>query len=265
MIKYNLENIKQELSTLSRFSKLLSKLDEVCPPADSFVFEALFAYETMKSDLNFQYEVNVNPNNDKTVDFVYEEINKYKFCCELLSPDLSDTLKQATEPQSTDIEGVKSWEVVLESNHPNEHLRPEAQTIRLQEKLLEKIVKFPAPIDNVFCAVVVDCTNFHFGHFDPDDCHMVMYGRTKVPELQQFWGDSPILGLLNPLFGKKYADDFRTKMTAVIFVPKLDTNLLQNGFLILNHHRPNNHLRDFCTILKRYKVFHRLKYLPFPS
>ena len=265
MIKGDLEKIKVELSILNRFSKLLSNLDEVSPPPDSFVFEALFAYETVKSGLNFQYEINVNPNNDTTVDFVYEEFDKYKLCCELLSPDISDTLKQVTEPQSTDIEGIKSWEVVLEGNHPNEYLRPQAQTIRLQEKLLEKVVKFPSPIDNVFCTIVVDCTNFHFGHFDPDDCRMVMYGKTKVPEFQEFWVNSPILGLLNPSLRKIYADDFRAKITAVIFIPKLDAEPLYNGFLILNHHRPDNHLQDFWTTLRRYEVFHRLKYLSFPS
>lgn len=265
MTKDDLENIRKQLITLNRFSKLLSRLDEVSPPSDSFVFEVLFAYETAKSALNFQYEINVNPNNDTTVDFVYEEIDKYKLCCELLSPDISDTLKQATEPQDTDIEGIKCWEVVLEGNHRNEHLRPQAQTIRLQEKLLEKVAKFPAPVDNVFCTIVVDCTNFHFGHFDPDDCRMVMYGKTKVREFQEFWGDSPILGLLNPSLKKKYAEDFRTKTTSVIFIPKIEVNLIQNGYLILNHHRPNNHLQGFWTTLRRYEVFHRLKYLPFPS
>jgi len=56
MARDDLENIKKELSTLNRFSKLLSKLDEDSPPSDSFVFEALFAYETAKSGLNFQYK-----------------------------------------------------------------------------------------------------------------------------------------------------------------------------------------------------------------
>ncbi|HKZ37764.1 MAG TPA: hypothetical protein VJ184_08950 [Chryseolinea sp.] len=265
MTKGDLKNIKEELSRLNRFNKLLAKLDEGSPSADSFVFEALFAYETEKSDLNFQYEININPTNDTTVDFVYEEIGNYKLCCELLSPDMSDTLKQATEPQDTDIEGIKTWEVLLEGNHQNEHLRPQAQTIRLQEKLLEKVVKFPVPIANVFCTIVVDCTKFHFGLFDPDDCRMVMYGKTKVPESQEFWDDSPILGLPNPSLTKNYAEDFRNKITAVIFIPKLEANLLSNGFLILNHHRSHPHLQDFWTTLRLYAVFHSLKCLPFPA
>lgn len=264
-MRENFENIKSELSLLNRYGKLLSKLEEVSPPPDSFIFEAMFAYVSEKSGLSFQYEINVNPNNNTTIDFVYEEIDKYKLCFELLSPDLSESLKMETEPQCTDIEGIKSYEVLLESNQPNEHLRPEAQTIRLQEKLLEKVEKFPEPIDNVFSTIVVDCTNFHFGHFDPDDCRMVMYGRTRVPEFQEFWGYSPTLGLLNPSLKKKYADNFRTKITSVIFIPKLSYNLLQDGFLILNHHRPNNHLQEFWTTLRKYDVFHRLKYLPFPS
>lgn len=264
MIEDDLEDIKAELSVRNGFSKLLSKLEEVSPPAESFVFEAMFAHASAKSGLNFQYEINVNPNNHTTVDLVYEELGKYKLCCELISPELSETLKEATEPQGTDIEGIKSWEVLLEGNHPNEYLRPQAQTIRLQEKLLEKVVKFPEPIDNVFCSIVVNCTNFHFGHFDPDDCSMVMYGRTNVPEFQEFWGNYPILGLLNPSLRKKFADDFRTKITAVIFIPKLTPGLLQNSFLILNHHRTNNHLQEFWITLRKYAIFHGLKCLTFP-
>src|SRR5271157_1704687 len=147
MTKEDLDKIKTELSKLPGFSRLLLNLGTY-PPPDSFVFEALFAYVTARSGLKFQYEINVNPDNDTTVDFVHEEIHKYTLYCELLSPDLSDTLRAATEPISTDMEGIKSWEVVLESNHPNEYLRPEAQTIRLQEKLLEKVEKFPAPAHN---------------------------------------------------------------------------------------------------------------------
>jgi len=264
-MKKNLENIIKELSLLNRYGKLLSKLEEVSPPPDSFVFEAMFAYVSEKSRLSFQYEIKVNPNNNTTVDFVYEEIDKYKLCFELFSPDLSESLKIETEPKGTDIEGIRSYEVLLESNQSNEHLRPEAQTIRLQEKVLEKVEKFPEPIDNVFSTIVVDCTNFRFGHFDPDDCRMVMYGRTRVPEFQEYWGHTPTLGLLNPSLKKKFADNFRTKITSVIFIPKLSYSLLQDGFLILNHHRPNNHLQEFWTTLSKYDVFRGLKCLPFPS
>ena len=150
----------------------------------------------------FQYEINVNPTNDTTVDFVYQENSNHKLCFELLSPDMSDTLKKATEPRATDTEDIKAWEVLLEGNHQNEYLRPQAQTIRLQEKLLDKVVKFPAPDDNIFCSIVVDCTQFHFGHFDPDDCHMVMYGKSKVPEFGDFGGLSNF-GFTKPLVIKK--------------------------------------------------------------
>ena len=264
-MKPDFENIKSYIAKLNKYHKLISKLDEVSPPPDSFIFEAIFAYVTEKSGLSFQYEKNINPNNNTDVDFVLEKNDKYKLCFELLSPDLSDPLKTATELQYTDIEGIKSYEVLLESNHPNEHLRPEAQTIRLQEKLLEKVEKFPEPMDNLFCTIVVDCTHFHFGHFDPDDCLMTMFGKTKVPEFQEFWCKTPTLGLLNPSLKKKYTEDFRNKITSVIFIPKYSDNLLQNGFLILNHHRKNEHRQEFWRTIRKYKVFHGLKYLPFPS
>ena len=229
------ENIKRELIKHNKYSKLIGKLDETSPPPRSFIFEAVFAYSSIKSDLDLQYEINVTPNNNTTIDFVCEIDDKHKLCLELLRPDLSEPLRVATEPQNTDIDGVKSWEVLLESNHPNEHLRPEAQTIRLQEKLLEKVEKFPEPSDYIFSTIVVDCTEFHFGHFDPDDCRMVMYGKTKVPELQEFWGKHPILGLLNPSLNKRQSQEFRRKLTSVIFIPEITDYLLKNSFLVLNH------------------------------
>ena len=263
-MKHDFEKIQDDLAGIDRYKKLILKVNEVYPPLDSFLFEAFFAHSAEKSGLRFQYEVNVNLCNETTVDFVIEE-DEYKFCCELLSPDLSDSLKLATTPQNTDIDGVKYYEVLMEGNHPNEHLRPEAQTIRLQEKLLEKVDKFPKPIENVFCTIVINCKNFHFGHFDSDDSRMVMYGKTKVPEFQEYWGDSQILGLLNPSLKKKCTGDFRAKVTAVIFIPKISIELLKDGFLILNHHRSNDHLQKFWGILKKYEAFHKLKYLPFPT
>jgi hypothetical protein len=260
-----LENIKRELAKHNKYSSLIAKLDEIFPPPRPFIFEAVFAYMSVKSNLDFRYEINITPNNNTTVDFVYGINDKYKLCFELLRPDLSAPLKVATEPQNTDIDGVKSWEVLLESNHPNEHLRPEAQTIRLQEKLLEKVEKFPEPSDYIFSTIVVDCTEFHFGHFDPDDCRMVMYGKTKVPELQEFWGKHPILGLLNPSLNKRQAEEFRIKVTSVIFIPEITDNLLNNSFLVLNHHRTEEHLQDFWRTISKYNFFHGLKYLPFPS
>lgn len=263
MIQY-FKKIKDELSGIDRYKRLISEVNKVYPPLDSFLFEAIFAYHAEKSGLPFKYEVNVNPYNDTTVDFVFTD-DEYKFCCELLCPELSESLKLATTPQNTDIEGIKYYEVNMGSNHPNEHMRPEAQTIRMQEKLLEKICKFPVPIETIFCIIVVNCKYFHFGHFDPDDCNMVMYGKTKVPEFQEYWGNSQILGLLNPSLNKKYAIDFRAKVTAVIFIPTISIGSTNDGFLILNHHRSKQHLEKFWDILRKYEVFQKLKYLPFPT
>lgn len=264
-MKHDLENIKKKLSTIERYRKLLLNMNKDYQTPDSFVFEALFAYYAEELRLRFKYEVNVNPDNDTTIDFVYDEDINYKLCFELVSPDLSDPLKIETKLQRTGIDGTMGYKISLTGNHPNKHKRPEAQTIRLQEKLLEKIIKFPEPVDNVFCTIVVDCTNFHFGHFDNEDCRMVMYGRTKINENQESWNNNPILGLLDPELRKKYADDLRSKITAVIFFPTISTGLLENGFLILNCHRSKNHLLDFWKILQNHVLFPNLKQLPRPT
>ena len=100
---------------------------------------------------------------------------------ELVSPKMSDELKRASAPAKTDVEGVSIYSVLLESTHENQYLRPEALTIRMQEKLLEKVDKFPERTDYVFSTIVVDCSSFHFGRFDDEDCRMVIFGRHKTP------------------------------------------------------------------------------------
>ena len=46
MTKDELKRIKEELFSLNRFNKLFGKFEEFYPPADSFIFEVIFAYVT---------------------------------------------------------------------------------------------------------------------------------------------------------------------------------------------------------------------------
>ena len=75
----------------------------------------------------------------------------------------------------------------MHSADPDEHLRPEAQTIRLQEKILEKVGKLPEPDDAIFGLLVVDCTDIHSGMFDEEDCRMLIFGQTRLPQYQEYW------------------------------------------------------------------------------
>jgi hypothetical protein len=144
-------------------------------------------------------------------------------------------------------------------------LRPEALTIRMQEKLLEKVYKFPAPTDNIFSSIVVDCSSFHFGHFDGEDCSMVMFGRTQNLYFQEFWNGMSIKGLLDSRNNNRGAEEFRNRITSVIFVPKKTSDLLDRAYLLLNVLRSSQHLEAFWSKISNNAALSKLIYVPRPE
>ena len=261
-MQFDPEEIVASLGKHLPYEKLISRTEEGGFYLKSFTFELIFAYISSLFGVLYDYEMNVNPDNNTTVDFVYE-LNRYKMMCfELLRPEMSNVLKAATKSQETGVGGVKSFQLTLEGGHPVEHLRPQAQTIRLQEKLLEKVEKFPEPNDDVFCTIVVDCSEFHFGRLDRDDCCTVMYGKTINPLLQEYWGSQPILGLLDTKLETKMASEFRRKVTGVIFIPKISNNELKDSYLTLNSRRDRNHLELYIDALRQMGMLDWLQVLP---
>jgi len=255
------------LKPLNRYNSIIRKVENSDPPNDPFIFEALFAFLFEKNGISLEYEVNVNPDNNTTVDFIYTKENRKKFCFELLSPDMSSDLKRQCAPEETEINGIHYYGGLLLSNNPNQHLKPQAQTIRMQEKILDKINKFHKPSKNIFSTIVVNCKNFHFGLFKEDDCRMVMSGRTKCEGFQEYWKNidglsEPIMGLLDAKNDRRGCLEFREKVTSVIFIPKispeLSFNLLEKAYIVLNDCRSNNHLTAFCNEMNEKELFRNL-------
>jgi hypothetical protein len=140
--------------------------------------------------------------------------------------------------------------LALSSAHTNQYLRPEAQTLRVQEKILGKVEKFPDPNDRQFSVIVVNCSNIHFEHFDDEDSRLVMYGKPRNPILAQYWQGNRILGLLEETHEKKYSLEFQRKITAVIFIQKLQNKDLLNGaWIICNTNRTEKHRKLFKNVL----------------
>ncbi len=250
-----------------KYSHIRDRIENSDNPTP-FIFEALFAYALETHGISPNYEINVTPLNNSRIDFVYKEEDGSKFCFELLSPDMSVELARQCTPKETEIPGVSKWEVLLEGSHLNQHLRPQAQTIRMQEKILEKVDKFPDPSDDIFSIIVVNCQGFHFGHFDGEDCRMVMLGRTQNQFHQEFWEGEPIRGLLNRTNDKRGAQEFRKRVTSVIFIPKVPPknsfDILDEAFIVFNELRSKKHLEFFWGKLKYSEVFCKLKYVPQP-
>lgn len=259
-IDIRIEDIISDLKKSGEYSRLINKVDNSLSP--SILFEILFANVLKSNGIPLDYEVNISPHNNSTVDFVHEGANGDRLCFELLSPEMSEELKRHCAPRKTDLEGISEYSVLLEGGHYNKHLRPEAQTIRMQEKLFEKVNKFPDPSNDIFSIIVVDCSSFHFAHFDGEDCRMVMFGRTKNLLLQECWDDMPIKGVLDDCNHSRGTKEFRERITSVIFIPEQSINLLGKAFIALNECRSKEHLEKFWLKLKHYDLFQKLKYVP---
>lgn len=258
-----LKIIISELKETGRYPRLLKKVTPRIDP--SVLFEILFANFFEQKEMKLDYEIRISQITNHTVDFVYHENDDCRLCFELVSPGMSAQLKPAFAPRPTDIEGVSSFGTCLESNHPNEYFRPEAQTIRLQEKLLEKVEKFPQLTDSIFSSIVVDCSSFHCGQLDGEDCRMVMFGKTREPLLQERWHGTQLLGLLDERNNSRWAKEFRERIVSVIFVPNQKANLLDGAFVLLNYCLNNSYLNNFISQIRNNPAMRNLKYVPHPD
>ena len=242
------------LRPLNKYRLVIDRIESSNPLDAAFVFEALFAYALEHHGISPDYEVNINPDNNSTVDFSLPEHNGSRLCFELVSPNMSDELTREAAPRMTDVEGVFVYGAVLDSNHPNPHMRPEAQTIRMQEKLLDKMEKFPPPTEEIFPTIVVNCKAFHFGQYDEDDCRMVMFGRTRNPGFQEHWEGADLMGLMDENNDRHGASELRERIAAVIFIPEVspDTadNVLENAFIVLNPLRPSEYRNAFWAAIR---------------
>lgn len=259
----HLTEVINRLEELGKYGPLVKKLRDSNLLDMPFVFEALFANCLELSGMSVDYEVKVNANNNSDVDFCFQK-GEHNYYFELLRPEMKDELKD--EYQKIDDDGF--FGVELTQDHTKEYKRPEAQTIYLQDKLLEKVYKFPNPQSNCYSIIVVDCSNIHFGNFNDEDCRMVMYGKTINPIWQERWlskdGKSRILGLLEKENKKREARNFRGKITGVLFVPKISTTLLKGAYISLNIHRNNIYKERFRDTFLSMPPFQNLQWIDAP-
>lgn len=252
----NTQESTERLQITGRYKYLLERLKTAELTYWSFVFEILFADEFELNGICLDYEVNINPSNDKSIDFIHHAEGDTKFLFELVRPAMSEIL-QTENNQRLYKDGV-----MLSTDHANEKLRPEAQTIRLQEELLEKVEKFPEPDNKIFSVIVVDCSNFHFGHFDQDDARISMYGVPNNPILLERWNGKRISGMLEKNYIKRNAPDFQRKITAVIFIPTLKPGkIFSEAKIVFNHFRSDQHKILFQSMASSLQPIKDIKWL----
>ena len=152
-----MDDIIEYLEQSGNHDQLLAKWRE--RNDDEIRFEVLFAYWCEEKCLSLNYEVNVNPDNDKTVDFNFVTDNDVTVNLELVRPDLNKGIREQ-------LTGDVLQGYILTSDHADPDFRTCAQLIKLQWALLEKIEKFPQLSETTINIIVVDCTNVHAGMFD---------------------------------------------------------------------------------------------------
>jgi hypothetical protein len=241
-MKRQLGDLISLLRETGRYPTLVRNLESADWPARSFIFEAIFAGKFEAAKCPLRYEASVNRSSTESMDFAYPATGTPRVCFELVSPRMSDPLRRNYGPHATPIPGLLVEGASLSGDDPDEHLRPEAQTIRLQEKVLEKVGKLPEPADDVFAVLVVDCTDINFGMLDQEDCRMLMFGRTRFAPAQEFWRGARVRGLLEETNTSRGATLLRERASAVILVTEIAWDPLPGSFLVLNNLRSHTHV-----------------------
>lgn len=244
--KISMDEIIEYLENSGKHSQLLSKWRET---GDNDIrFEVLFAYWCEKHDLSLNYEVNVNSDNEKTVDFNLVTNNNVTVNLELVRPDLNKGIRDQ-------LSGDVLQGYILTSDHRDPNFSTCAQNIKLQWALLKKAEKFPPCSNTTINIIVADCSNVHGGMFDSDDLGVTMYGYPGNPAYQEFWDGNKLIGMWEEGYNQRGAEDFNNKISAVIFVPKQKIELLDKGLTALNPLHSTQHRQLILDELKIYQAF----------
>lgn len=241
-----MEEINQYLEQSGKYEPLLAKWHE--RNDDEIRFEVLFAYWCESRDLSLNYEVGVNPDNDKTVDFNFTTNNDVTVNIELVRPDLNKGIRDQ-------LSGDVLQGYILTSNHQDPDFRTCAQQIKLQWALLEKVGKFPELSEQTINIIMVDCSNVHAGMFDHHDLGMAMYGHPGNPVWQEYWEDKKLIGMWEKGYNQRGSEEFCERISAVIFVPKQKVELLEEALTALNPLKRKEHRQLVLDELKIFQAF----------
>jgi hypothetical protein len=72
------------------------------------------------------------------------------------------------------------------------------------------------------------------GMLDDEDVRMVAYGKAYNLIWQEYWNNFPIKGLFEPSFTPRNAQLLRQKVSAIIFIPELKFDILEQAYLAIN-------------------------------
>jgi hypothetical protein len=241
-----MDEIVEYLEQSGKYEQLLANWHQ--RNDDETRFEVLFAFWCESRGLTLNYEVSVNPDNDKTIDFNFITNNDVTINLELVRPDLNKGIKDQ-------LSGDVLQGYILTSNHQDPDFRTCAQQIKLQWALLEKVEKFPELSETTINIIVADCSNVHAGMFDRHDLEMAMYGYPGNPIWQEYWEGKKLIGMWENGYNQRGSEKFCERISAVFFVPKQTTELLEKALTALNPLNSKEHRRLIIDELKKYQAF----------
>jgi len=240
------EKIIEYLEYSGKYEQLLAKWYE--RNDDEIRFEILFAFWCENRNLTLNYEIGVNSDNDKTVDFNFITNNGVFVNLELVRPGLNTGIRNQ-------LSGDVLQGYILTSNHHDPDFRTCAQQIKLQWALLEKVSKFPELSEKTINIIVVDCSNVHAGMFDHHDLGMAMYGYPSNPIWREYWEGKKLIGMWEEGYDQRNSQDFCERVSGVIFVPEQKVELLEEALIAINPLINKKYRKLILDELKTYKAF----------
>lgn len=239
------EAIKYLSAKDSKYSKLLSRYKE--NGSEELAFEILFAYQMEQVGDAVQYEVSVNADSQKTVDFQVTA-NSINLNIELFRVGVNKGIKELQK--QNELTGY-----VLSSDAKEEDFRTAAQIIKLQWGILEKVEKFGEPSESNVNIICIDCSNVHAGMLDCHDVAITMWGKPYASMWVERWDGERICGMLEDDYDQKRSDLLKSHISAVIFIPKLKWNPLNAAFVAFNNLLDHEHLDMALTALQAHSAF----------
>lgn len=245
-----MRSVLSELRSIAWAKPLVQRIEQnggICYVNKPFLFEARIAHALSKCDLSaIEYEFNTGVGNT-SVDFFIQ--GTARWFLEVVSIGRSNAIKAATV---TDGPFYR-----YELSSPREDQTPaqrkqseEGESILVMQKIGAKVqnksgpVKFPAPQQGTYSAVIVDMRG-HFGGGDIYDWKQIAFGASSVPpEYRKYWiteenSTIPMHGIWDLNNTMSFAKFSRERLHAIMFISEEnydDESLARNTWTACNPH-----------------------------
>jgi hypothetical protein len=213
------------------------------------LFELRFAKGLIDTGILPTYELPTL--NETSVDFAFARNNFPRVLAELVSINVSDAVKAATQ-RKVDENGIEWEQLLLRTDNEDQRFSEEGEIMLVQQKICEKVfrsgkpVKFPVPGAD-YHVIVVDMRGFLGGMGgDNMDCIQLARGNGCVPEIaRRFWKKpgsdkpEPILGLYEDTDRPRGAKILRERIHGILFIRDtdyVDSSIFKKAFLAHNPH-----------------------------